>query len=172
MSKSKPVTDTQFLAFMKALYEYNVDYILVGGQSLQAHGFTRATEDIDILCMDDGINGAKKLLSALSKIPDSGITDNQDPMCVAHDPNEIHDVIRVNGEYTVDIMYRCSNKTYDDLIHNSVMISMPNQVNIRCASLEQILDMKKGSERLKDKIDCQSILNAMKNLYDEQGFRL
>jgi len=51
--KSGAVTTDKFLDFISLLDKYAVDYILVGGQAMSAHGFTRFTVDIDILCSDD-----------------------------------------------------------------------------------------------------------------------
>ena len=39
----------EFLALVHAFGEHGIDYALCGGLAMAVHGFTRATEDIDIL---------------------------------------------------------------------------------------------------------------------------
>jgi len=155
---SNPVSEDDFISFIELLNENSVDYILVGGQCLLTHGFTRFTEDIDILCKDAGLIGAKRLLKVISKVPDSGVSELDDPLILAHDKNEEHDVIRVNAQYTIDIMYSCSGFTYEDIIDDIIMVKNDESgFYVPCAGLSTLREMKRNSSRPKDISDCASI---------------
>jgi len=59
-------------------------------------------------------------------------------------------------------MYKCSGYTYNDLTESSVGLTLTNGVKVRCASLGDLLEMKKNSLRQKDIVDCLSIEKAMR----------
>jgi len=50
------ILDESLLKFWKLLNHFNVSYIMVGGFAVNMHGFTRATDDIDIWLQDDTPN--------------------------------------------------------------------------------------------------------------------
>ncbi len=56
----------KFLNVIKALNDEEVDYILIGGYAVVLHGFTRATQDIDLFINPTEEN-VRKLKSALIK---------------------------------------------------------------------------------------------------------
>ena len=50
---SRPATVDDLLKVVKSLNAHKVPYILIGGYALFAHGYHRATEDIDLLIPKD-----------------------------------------------------------------------------------------------------------------------
>ncbi|MDO9012986.1 MAG: hypothetical protein Q7U78_14470 [Gallionella sp.] len=46
---SRPATSQDLKSLVAALNANGVDYLLIGGYALYAHGYQRATTDIDIL---------------------------------------------------------------------------------------------------------------------------
>lgn len=50
------ILDESLLKFWKLLNYFNVSYIMVGGFAVNMHGFTRATNDIDIWLQDNTPN--------------------------------------------------------------------------------------------------------------------
>lgn len=151
-ARSKPVTGDQFQSLMGSLQRHKADFIVVGGQALLLNGSSRFTEDIDILCPD---RGADRLLRALSEIPESGLSPDDDPKIIAHDKNEKHDVVRINGEYTTDVMYSCSGYTYEQMKEYVVLTN-----GIPHLGLEGMLKMKQG-DRPKDILDRMFIEKAL-----------
>ncbi|TKC03014.1 hypothetical protein [Pedobacter cryotolerans] len=57
------IFDEEILNFWKALEEFNVKYILVGGYAINLHGYQRFTGDLDIWLKDD-LEKRKALRSA------------------------------------------------------------------------------------------------------------
>jgi len=60
------IFDEGILNFWKALEEFNVKYIMVGGYATNLHGFQRFTGDLDIWLKDD-IENRKALRKAFLK---------------------------------------------------------------------------------------------------------
>ena len=46
---SRPATLDDLKTLIRSLNEHGVDYLLIGGYALFAHGYHRATTDIDVL---------------------------------------------------------------------------------------------------------------------------
>lgn len=46
---SRPATLADLKLLLRSLDEHGVDYLLIGGYALAAHGYQRATIDIDLL---------------------------------------------------------------------------------------------------------------------------
>jgi hypothetical protein len=55
----------EFLKLNAALREAGVDYALCGGVAMSAHGYIRATEDIDLLIEPDSLPAVRRITAAL-----------------------------------------------------------------------------------------------------------
>lgn len=66
---TRPATWEDLKTVVKFLDEAQVDYALVGGYAIAAHGFNRASEDIDILVNPSAENAGRWIfaLAALGK---------------------------------------------------------------------------------------------------------
>lgn len=51
------------LLLLRSLAHHQVDYVIIGGQALNLHGYMRSTDDIDILLPMDAVNG-KRVIDA------------------------------------------------------------------------------------------------------------
>ena len=97
------------LLLLRSLAHHQVDYVIIGGQALNLHGYMRNTDDIDILLPMDALNG-KRVIDALSVLPDNAAKD-VDPEWLA-EPG----TVRVADEIIVDLMTLAANgETYDSL---------------------------------------------------------
>ena len=66
---SRAATLEDLRALVRSLNEHQVDYLLIGGYALFAHGYHRATTDIDLLVRADA-NTARRIKQALLVLPD------------------------------------------------------------------------------------------------------
>lgn len=57
---SRAATLEDLRALVRSLNEHQVDYLLIGGYALFAHGYHRATTDIDLLVRADA-NTARRI---------------------------------------------------------------------------------------------------------------
>ena len=67
---TRPATWQDVKTVARYLEEAGVEYALVGGYALGAHGFNRFTEDIDLLVNHSAENSRRWVL-ALSSLPDA-----------------------------------------------------------------------------------------------------
>ena len=128
----------------RELNQRNVNYIVVGGMAINIHGFTRNTEDIDLLIETEEGN-ERKVLEVLSLLPDGAAKELR--------PGELADyvVVRVCDEITVDLMAKACGHDYEsakDLISPVVV----DGVTIPFAS-PILLWKTKQTFREKDQID-------------------
>lgn len=66
---SRPATLEDLKTLIRALNEQGADYLLIGGYALFAHGYHRATTDIDVLVPASRESG-RKIREALMILPD------------------------------------------------------------------------------------------------------
>ena len=58
------MSDFDLRALLEALYGHGIDFVVIGGVAVGAHGFIRGTEDLDIVPDPDADN-LKRLAEAL-----------------------------------------------------------------------------------------------------------
>jgi hypothetical protein len=132
------------------LEQEHVEYALIGGYALALQGIVRLTEDVDIL-VEPTLENARRWVLALSKLPDGAAKE------LAGDDTlhkELY-AIRINDEFTVDVMNSASGLTWQDLLPYRTRID-----GINVVSLEGLLSMKKHG-RLKDQADAEAIRQAL-----------
>jgi hypothetical protein len=128
----------------------SVEYALIGGYALALQGIVRLTEDVDIL-VEPTLENTRRWVRALSDLPDGAAKE------LAGD-DTLHEelyAIRINDEFTVDIMNSASGLTWQDLLPYRSRID-----GINVVSLEGLLRMKEHG-RLKDQADAEAIRQAL-----------
>ena len=71
---SRPATLEDLKLLLRSLNEHSVDYLLIGGYALAAHGYQRATIDIDLLVPGNAASG-QRIKDALMVLPDQAAND-------------------------------------------------------------------------------------------------
>jgi hypothetical protein len=123
-----------------------VEYAPIGGYALALQGIVRLTEDVDIL-VEPTLENTRRWVRALSRLPDGAAKE------LAGD-DSLHEelyAIRVNDEFTVDVMNSASGFTWADLARFRTRVD-----GIPVLSLEGLLLMKERG-RLKDQADAEAI---------------
>lgn len=142
--ESRPPTLEDLLALCRSLNATGARYVVIGGMAIIQHGFTRATEDVDLL-LDDSLENQRKVFAALEALPDKAIRQLGDA--------DLRDyvVVRVADEFVVDLMTSSCGVKYDEAQTEVVTITL-RDVPIPFASLRLLLRMKQ-TVRDKDAID-------------------
>jgi len=125
---------------LRSLNDQGVDYFLVGGYALAAHGYQRATTDIDVL-VPGTVDTGRKLKQALMVLPDQAAKDI-DPEWFTEGDN-----IRVADAFIVDVLLNANGLTYDALRSYAETIDLDG-IPVRTISLEGLLLTK---QTLRDK---------------------
>ena len=143
-------------ALLHSLNQHGVEYFLIGGYALAAHGYLRATTDIDVLVPATFLSG-ELVVKALMVLPDQAAKDI-DPTWFPEGEN-----IRVNDQFVVDIMLNANGHTYEMLKDFAEIIDLEG-IPVRTLNLSGLLLTKK-TMRQKDQIDAmliERVLNASK----------
>ena len=137
---------------LRSLEEHGVEYLLIGGYALAAHGYQRATTDIDVM-VQGSIEMGKKLKSALMVLPDQ-VAKDIEPEWFIEGEN-----IRVADAFIVDVMLNANGQTYDTLKQYAQIIEWDG-IQVRTVSLKGLL-LTKRTVREKDQADCAVIERAL-----------
>lgn len=143
-----------FIAIIKALNNYKVDYVLVGGVAVILYGLERLTRDLDIFIkpVPENIESLKKALNSI--FHDSSIEE------INSSELEKYPVIRYGTPtgFYIDLMTKIGEAfSFEDLEYE---IMEYKDVRIKIATPEMLYRMKKDTVRPQDKIDA-SFLNEI-----------
>jgi hypothetical protein len=134
----------------RLLEEEKVEYALIGGYALALQGIVRLTEDVDIL-VEPSVENARRWVRALSKLPDAAAKELEGDDTLHQ---ELY-AIRINDEFTIDIMNSASGFSWSDMLPFRTRIE-----GIHVVGLEGLLRMKERG-RLKDQADAEAIRKAL-----------
>ncbi len=127
-----------------------MEYALIGGYALALQGIVRLTEDVDVL-VEPTLENARRWVPALAKLPDGAAKE-----LVGDDTLHVEPyAIRVNDEFTVDVMNSASGFSWEQLVPYRTRVE-----GINVLSLEGLLRMKEHG-RLKDQADAEAIRKAL-----------
>ena len=127
-----------------------VDFILVGGVAVALAGYTRATEDVDIL-VEASTENVQQLLAALE-----GFGEGHARELAAEDFVVEEGAVRVVEDFPLDIFTQMSDHTYADLLPFTDEHAVQN-TTIRHLNAEGLIRLKKDSLRPKDQLDVQTL---------------
>lgn len=147
---------------IRSLNNNGAEYLLIGGYALFAHGYHRATTDIDVLVPGTRASG-QKIRAALMVLPDKAAKDIN-PEWFLEGEN-----IRVADAFVVDVMLNACGESYDTLKQYTEIIDVDG-IKIHTLSLEGLL-LTKQSLREKDKADRIVLERALEVLRGQNSDR-
>jgi hypothetical protein len=156
LETTRPATWEDLLELARELNVQGARYALIGGYAIAAHGYNRFSEDVDLL-VDPSRDNTPRWVRALSKLPDAAAAE------LAGDDEiferEGHYAIRINDEFTVDIMPSACGHDWQELAKYIVYIEVES-LTMPVLSLQGLLLTKEGM-RDKDKADRTVLLRAL-----------
>jgi hypothetical protein len=156
---TRPATWDDVKTLARYLDEQGVEYALVGGYALAAHGLGRFTDDIDIL-VNPSAENSRRWIVALSRLPDAAAAELAAEGDVFADDKRY--AIRVNDEFTIDVMPSIAGLSWDELEPHLTSTKI-DDVTIRLLDLPGLLKTKRGA-RPKDQMDAAVIKAALDEL--------
>lgn len=144
--ESRPPELRDILELARALNSRGAQYLIIGGIAIIQQGFTRATEDIDLLIERSPRNLAK-VIDAVAQLPDHAARE------ISPGDFDDYEVIRVADEIVVDLMASAAGIDFSEARSGIVFVEL-HGVRIPFASAELLLRMKQGV-REKDVLDRQ-----------------
>jgi len=156
------IFDEAILNFWKALQEFKVNYILIGGYALNLHGFHRFTGDLDIWIEDTPENRRK--LRAVFNALAMGDHPQFETMQFVPGWSEFY----LNNGFQLDIlteMKGLEEYSFDECLQMASIADIDG-VNVPFLHINQLIQNKKSVNRLKDQLDVAA-LEAIKKLREE-----
>jgi predicted nucleotidyltransferase len=157
---SRPATLEDLKLLLRSLNAHAVDYLLIGGYALAAHGYQRATTDIDVLVRATAESG-QRVKDALMILPDRAAKDLE-PAWFEEGEN-----IRVADAFVVDIMLNANGQTFETLRKYAETIDLDG-VPVKTVNLEGLL-LTKQTMRDKDVADRIIIERALEVFRAQRG---
>lgn len=150
MKSSENETISPFEKLLAALTAAGVDFAVVGGVAVIANGYSRLTEDLDILVSDAPENLAK-LLGVLGRWGE-GFARELSPA----DFPRAEGCVRISEEFPLDVFTLMSGRTLEDF-----RSGLRSHEVVACAfrhlAPDQLIELKQGSWRDKDRIDVAAM---------------
>ena len=136
---------------LESLLGEKVKFILVGAYALAAHGFPRATGDMDIWVKPNGEN-SKKVYKALAKFgaPINEIRENE-----FSQPGLIFQIGVVPRR--IDIITKISGVEFDEADADKIVVNIEN-LNIPVLSIDLLIKNKMATGREKDLLDAKLLM--------------
>jgi hypothetical protein len=153
---TRPATWDDLKLLVSYLDEAQVEYALIGGYAIAAHGYNRFSEDLDII-VNPSRENTRRWIEALSKLPDGAakeLTGQEDLF-----EREGEYAVRVNDAFTVDVMPSACGHRWDELkqhIENREV----DGVSIRVLGIEGLILTKQGM-RERDRADLRVLEQAL-----------
>lgn len=156
---TRPATWEDVATVARLLNEAGVEYALIGGYALAAHGYFRFSEDVDVL-VDPARKNARRWISALARLPDGAARElaGEEDIFERIGPY----AVRINDEFTVDVLPAACGHPWAELKAHIEAIEIEG-VGIRVLNLRGLLLTKEGM-RDKDRADRQVLLRAIEKL--------
>ncbi len=140
---------------LQCLADEKVKFLLVGAYALAAHGYPRATMDIDIWVMPSPANAAA-VLRALKRFgaPLHGLT--------LENLQKDDTVFQIGvAPRRIDIMTGASGLQFDQALAHSSKVTLEG-VDIQIPSIDDLIRNKRASGRTKDLADVEA-LESLRN---------
>jgi predicted nucleotidyltransferase len=147
-----PIFDA--VAIFRVLNRHAVDYVVVGGFAVAAHGVIRATEDLDLV-VDQSWHNAERLGTALTELDAESATGAGTPL-TAEALVRREDRLFDTKHGQLHILNQVGTvPAYGDLMPAQLIEVDGERVNV--ATVEQLRAMKTKTGRAKDQVDLAEL---------------
>lgn len=153
------MTEFDLRSLLQALHEREVEFVVIGGVAVGAHGFIRGTEDLDVVPDPDADN-LERLARALTDLESILPTAGKRPFSFDGD----FGVIRRGGNVTattkfggLDVVQRAAGvPSYSQLAEDAVESELLG-IPVRVCSLARLRAMKQAQNRTRDRLDLENL---------------
>ncbi len=140
----------EFSEFLKLLNSCRVKYLLIGGYALAAHGYVRATNDLDVWVARDRIN-AERAGQALREF---GLSIGEEVIEALMQENQI---LRMGvPPLRIELLTSISGVDFEDCYARQILVDI-GELTIPTISLEDLKNNKRSSGRMKDLADLEEL---------------
>jgi hypothetical protein len=144
-----------FIDFISLLNKHDVKYVLVGGWAVIFEGYARTTGDMDFFIERSETN-AEKLIVVLKKFCGSALGFN-----VSDFLKEDNILMIGRPPFRIDLLTSISGVDFDEAFNTSHLYKEDN-FEVRCIHINELINNKKASGRLKDLADAEMLEKILK----------
>jgi len=152
--------DEDLIHFWTILNKYSVQYIMVGGFAVNLYGYTRATNDIDLLIKDDIVN-RQKLAGAFSELGYGNISFET----LQFVPGWTNFYIGTGIQLDIMTSLKGVDLSFDECLQMAPVAEIEG-VRVPFLHINHLIQNKKVVNRPKDQIDVME-LEKIKKILDE-----
>jgi hypothetical protein len=153
---TRPATWEDLKLLVGYLDEAGVEYALIGGYAIAAHGYNRFSEDLDIVVNPARENTAR-WIRALSKLPDGAAKELVGQEDLFQREGEY--AVRVNDVFTIDVMPSACGHRWDEL-QSYIERREIDGVSVKVLGIEGLILTKQGM-RDRDRADLRVLEAAL-----------
>lgn len=143
---------------LRALGDRNVDFVLVGGLAVAAHGYLRATADVEVV-FSRGVESCERLAAALAELrAEVDFADRPTPSGGITGP-----WLAAGGHFRfateagpLDALTTVAGFDYESLRAGAIGVDLGG-VAVPVCSLEALLAMKAAGDRARDRADVEEL---------------
>jgi predicted nucleotidyltransferase len=142
-----------------ALADHGVDFVVIGGIAVQAHGYIRGTRDLDIVVRPTAVN-----LSRLSEALADLHAELRAPGTLRlNDPNQLGraplvPVMTSSGSLdVVNIEHLAGPPASYDALRDAALVIELNELEVAVAGLSDLIRMKRAAGRPQDLADIEAL---------------
>ncbi len=167
MTISEPVFDAQEI--LRVLTAHRVDFVVIGGIAVQAHGYIRWTRDLDVIVRPTTLNFAR-LAEAFreleAELRGSGTLTLTDPHQLRRAP--LVPVMTAAGPLDVVGIDHVAGppRSYDALRHAALVVELSGS-DVAVAGLSDLIRMKRAAGRDHDLADIEALTRRPDDRPDE-----
>jgi predicted nucleotidyltransferase len=139
-----------FIDFIELLNNHKVEYMIVGGYAVMAHGQPRYTEDFDIWIKPSDVN-AEKMMVVLKEF---GFVLKG----LSKEDFEVEDMVVQLGypPLRIDLMGSISGVTFDEAFPHKILRKI-GQIEMNFIGLNELVRNKETTGRKKDIVDAEQL---------------
>jgi predicted nucleotidyltransferase len=143
----------EHIEILKALNEYEVQYLLIGGYAVIVHGYDRTTGDMDIWLKPDNTNKLK-LIEAFQSL---GYDHDTLVDLSSSDFNETVMFFLGAEPFKVDFTNKIALVSFDEAYQNKLLQMMEEDFSIPVININELVLSKINTGRLKDQADIEEL---------------
>jgi hypothetical protein len=152
---------------LETLVGFGVEFVIVGGVAVQAHGYLRGTGDLDVIPRPSSLN-LSRLGEALADL-EAEVWRSRRPVNVT-DPNllrrapEVPLVTRYGRLDLLNIeMTAGAPASYEDLVGRALVVEISGR-EVAVAGVDDLIRMKRAAGREQDLLDIAALARADEEL--------
>jgi hypothetical protein len=139
-----------WIELCKLLNAHGVEYLLVGGQAVIAHGYPRLTKDIDLWVRPTAANGLCVMQALLAfGVPSGAVTPEQ-----FEDPRTL--LMLGREPFRVDILTDIPAVTFDEAWSSRITVTLDG-VPLQVIGKAELIKNKRAVGRLQDLADADEL---------------